>query len=112
MDLASLSSENQYNFIISNIQQTTVKYWIGLTSRIWEWTSGQQLNYFRWTPGRPSDVSAACLSVYNEAGVSEWEDTDCESSLAFVCQTGEEQLTSICKTINNVLALACKFLEF
>ena len=88
--MASLSTEDQYDDVVAELlrMQTTDKYCIGLSSRIWVWNSGQQLTDFRWASGRPNDVEAACVSVYNEVGLSEWEDTDCDDTLPFVCQTG------------------------
>lgn len=73
--------------------------WIGLHDRRheerFEWTSGKNVVYTNWYPGRldpnnhwTEDCVAMALNKYS----GRWEDRDCSENRGFICQFGRHTL--------------------
>ncbi|XP_046570815.1 uncharacterized protein LOC124279057 [Haliotis rubra] len=87
-DLLSIHSDEENTYISTSVTQGTA--WIGLNdlSRegVYSWTDGSPLNFARWGPDEPDNMSPAedCVQV-NFGSPGFWNDLGCSSTLQFIC---------------------------
>jgi hypothetical protein len=83
--LAALTSAEENTFASALVANNT---WIGgsdaAAPNAWVWASGEPWVYESWEAGEPND-SGDCVHIWhaNSAG---WDDTDCASSRAYLCE--------------------------
>ncbi|MBN2328676.1 MAG: hypothetical protein JXR73_16160 [Candidatus Omnitrophica bacterium] len=75
--LATINSEEENNWILENVTNNSVKFFIGLTFSYelnrWVWENNENLQYTNWRPGEPNnyDLNEYCTVVYEDGG---WND--------------------------------------
>ncbi|XP_060544677.1 C-type lectin lectoxin-Thr1-like [Pantherophis guttatus] len=66
--------------------------WIGLNDaqkkRVWEWTDRTCIDYLSWKPGEPNNEleKEFCVELRADFDHKQWNDVDCASLRAFICQ--------------------------
>ncbi|XP_007445387.1 C-type lectin-like, partial [Python bivittatus] len=66
--------------------------WIGLRAekqgRVWRWTDVSTTNYATWEHGEPNNVlhNEDCAELWSRSGYLYWNDNNCNSLTAFLCQ--------------------------
>ncbi|XP_039674891.1 galactose-specific lectin nattectin-like [Perca fluviatilis] len=91
-NLASVHSEEEYEFLRTFINQVTSENknsWIGgsdsVQEGVWIWSDGSTFDYKHWGPGQPDNAGGAenCLEM-NHNGLN-WNDGQCNKILHFAC---------------------------
>ena len=90
-DLASITSQQENDFLFLRTPNSAINCWIGLTdvnnNGVFQWIDGEQFNYNNWVGGVPNnDSTADCTQVkINED--SEWENLDCNNIVkCYICE--------------------------
>ncbi|MCB9748821.1 MAG: hypothetical protein H6713_02315 [Myxococcales bacterium] len=90
-ELASLTSAAENSYVAARLKLADAPYWIGMSDAAregsWIWPDGQPLlpGYVNWNAGEPNDygVGEDCGEI---AASGVWNDEDCPSARAFVCE--------------------------
>ena len=90
-DLASITSQQENDFLFLRTPYSAVNCWIGLTdvnnNGVFQWIDGEQFNYNNWAGNAPnSDPSADCAQS-NINGMDEWENLRCRNlTKCYICK--------------------------
>lgn len=88
--LMTIESAGEERFAEFGLQGVYGDYWIGLTDLAvegdWRDVYGQTPAFTSWHPGEPNDSGAGedCAQVWGQGG---WNDAECISTYAFVCES-------------------------
>jgi len=97
-DLASIHDIQENNFVVENMEGTTVNVWIGLyqqTDKTFHWSDALPANFFRWAPGEPLPDEEKCVEIYSRKSMQNlegyWNDAFCNVNRGFVCRAEQVQ---------------------
>ncbi|XP_061493975.1 C-type lectin lectoxin-Thr1-like [Rhineura floridana] len=93
--LASIHSQAESVVLakyVVNYRKDEGNVWIGLRdpkkNRQWLWTDLSSASYKSWNAGEPNnkDNNEYCVELWSQSGYMRWNDENCLSSRAYLCQ--------------------------
>lgn len=99
-DLTSISSQEESDFIISQVNLTGYQgsFWTGfnhLQSDTWSWTDGVLVNYTNWEATFPVDnVQMPWKCGYSEL-TGMWKNAHCDATRGYVCKRPVDVVTTV-----------------
>jgi large repetitive protein len=87
------STENQWIYAEAEAVQAGQAWWLGYSDLSVEgtfsWDGGSTATWTAWRPGEPNNFNGAedCTKFF-PSGAGLWNDADCNSTLAYICEAG------------------------
>ncbi len=87
------STENQWIYAEAEVTQPGLAWWLGYADLSVEgsfsWDGGSSASWTAWRPGEPNDFNSNedCTKFF-PSGAGLWNDADCSSTLAYICEAG------------------------
>ena len=90
-DLASLTTDDEANFVYRHTKNLDYQFWIGLrccrsfTSSYWTWSNEDKLNITNWNMVKPNISRAKqCVVILKKSKF--WSNTECDNKHAWICE--------------------------
>ena len=114
--LATITSQAEYDFILSFLTDDVRLYWLGATDAneegVWKWVTGEPFSFTKWLPGEPNNLGNENYLIltnyyYNQWG---WDDGTIDAvtpeMYSFICEWDESENGDITSgDITSVVAL-------
>ena len=90
-DLASITSQQENDFLFVRTPYSAINCWIGLTdvnnNGVFQWIDGEQFNYTNWAGGIPNNDSTADCTQSKFEGNNGWENLSCNNlAKCYICK--------------------------
>lgn len=110
--LATLTSQEENDFVFENVGLKEVNIWLGgtdaKTEGTWEWVTGETWSYKNWGPNQPDDGDSGEQGqdqlIFWDAAPGKWDDNGLPRgdfpNARFICEWNEQQPSTSIPTMS------------